>query len=61
MTQDEMAIRLAVLGIVVAAAVNTLIKGGMAYVIGGRALGIRVLTPLFVAATAGLAIAWVMA
>ena len=51
MSQDELAVRVAVTGIVIAAAVNSLVKGGMATVIGGRDVGMRVGGPLLVSAS----------
>ena len=58
MSQDELAVRVAVLGIIVAAAVNTVVKGGMATVIGGRHVGLRVGLPLLASAVLGLLAAW---
>lgn len=58
MGQDELALRIAALGIVLAAAVNTLVKGGMAMAIGGRELGRTVTLPLAACALAGLVTAW---
>jgi len=59
MSQDDMLPHVAVTAIVIAAAVNNLVKGGMAGVIGGRQLGVRVAVPLLVASLAGLfAVRW---
>jgi uncharacterized membrane protein (DUF4010 family) len=58
MSQDELATRVAVMGIVIAAAVNSLVKGGMATVIGGREVGLRVGVPLLTSVVAGLLLAW---
>jgi uncharacterized membrane protein (DUF4010 family) len=58
MSQDELALKVAVAGIVIAAAVNSLVKGGMAAVVGGRAVAWRVGAPLFATAAAGLALVW---
>ncbi len=58
MSRDDLAINVAVTGVVTAAAVNTLTKGGMAAVIGGRAIGLRVGLPLLASAAGGLASAW---
>jgi hypothetical protein len=44
----------------IAASVNSLVKGGMAVAIGGRALGARVGIPLLLASIAGLAILVIM-
>ena len=58
MTQNDLAIPVAVTGIVLAGAVNSLVKGGMAIFIGGKALGLRVALPLLAAAAAGLVTVW---
>lgn len=58
MTQEDLTLRIATLGIVIAAAVNSLTKGGMAMTIGGRALAWRVGLPLSVSAVSGLLLAW---
>jgi uncharacterized membrane protein (DUF4010 family) len=58
MSQDELAVRVAVMGIIIAAAVNTLVKAGMATVIGGRQVGLRVGVPLLASAVIGLLTAW---
>jgi uncharacterized membrane protein (DUF4010 family) len=46
------------IGLLIAGAVNSLVKGAMAGVIGGRTLGLRVGLPLLGGACAGLAAAW---
>lgn len=58
MSQDDLLPRVAVMAIVTAAAVNNLVKGGMAVVIGGRQLGVRVALPLLAASLAGLFVVW---
>lgn len=60
MSQQDLVISLAVFGIVIAASMNSLLKGAMSFVIGGRALGIRVFAPLTIAATAGPLVAWLL-
>lgn len=45
-------------GIVLAAAVNSVVKAGMVLVIGGRRLGLRTTLPLVLAAAVGLALVW---
>ncbi|MCO6412433.1 MAG: MgtC/SapB family protein [Thiogranum sp.] len=60
MSQDELALQVAGFGIIIAAAVNSLVKATMAAVIGGRVIGLRVGLPLLVAAVSGLLIAWLM-
>ncbi|MEX2523524.1 MAG: MgtC/SapB family protein [Gammaproteobacteria bacterium] len=54
MSHDDLTIRVAVVGIVIAAAANSLCKGGMAAVIGNRETGLRVGLPLLASAAAGL-------
>lgn len=46
MSRDDLALPIAVTGIIIAASVNNLIKSGMAIFIGGRQIGIRVGLPL---------------
>ncbi len=48
----------AVFSIVLAAAVNSLVKAGMALSIGGRGVGLRVGVPLLLAAATGIIMAW---
>jgi uncharacterized membrane protein (DUF4010 family) len=54
MSQDDLLLSTAVSGIVIAAAVNSMVKGGMATFIGGRVVGMRVGLPLLVSAIGGL-------
>jgi uncharacterized membrane protein (DUF4010 family) len=54
---DDVALDTALLGIVIAASVNSLVKGGMALSIGGKRLGRLVLAPLSAAVASGLAAA----
>ena len=58
MSQDDLVLPVAVTGIVIAAAVNSLVKGGMATFIGGRRIGLRVGLPLLAAAAGGLLSVW---
>jgi uncharacterized membrane protein (DUF4010 family) len=58
MTATDLSVRVAVMGMVIAAAVNNLAKASMAAVIGGTAIGVRVGLPLVVSALAGPVIAW---
>jgi uncharacterized membrane protein (DUF4010 family) len=58
MSQDDVDPRVAVTAIVIAAAVNNLVKGGMAATVGGRQLGMRVALPLLFASLAGLLAVW---
>ena len=57
-SQDDLALPVAVTGIVIAAAVNSVVKGCMAAFIGGRKIGLRVGAPLLVGATGGLLSTW---
>ncbi len=54
MSQQELPVSVAVTGIMIAAAVNSVVKGGMALIIGGQAIGWRVFLPLATAAMAGV-------
>jgi uncharacterized membrane protein (DUF4010 family) len=58
MSQDALVMPVAVTGIVVAAAVNSLVKGGMAMFVGGHKIGLRVGLPLLGGAIGGLVSAW---
>lgn len=55
MSQDGLSPQTAVLGIVIAATVNNLVKAGMAGVIGKKALGLKVAGPMILSLAAGLA------
>lgn len=57
-TVNHLPISTAVLGITIAASVNSLVKGGMAAAIGQRSLAIRVMLPMFVAVILGLITAY---
>jgi len=58
MSDEGLGLTTAAVGVVIAGAVNTLVKGAMAGVIGGRPMGRRVALPLAAAAGAGLFSAW---
>jgi uncharacterized membrane protein (DUF4010 family) len=58
MSQSEISLQVAVIGIMIAASANSLTKGGMALAIGGRALGWRVLLPLGIGALLSLVVAF---
>jgi uncharacterized membrane protein (DUF4010 family) len=60
MSQDELTLRIAVTGIVIAAAVNSLFKSGMATFVGGRKVGLRVGLPLLGSAIGGLMSVWAL-
>lgn len=60
MVPDSLDLQAAALALLIAAAVNSVAKGIMALVIGGRALGLRVLVPLVVAIGVGGAVYFVM-
>ncbi len=51
-------VRVAVTGVVIAAASNCLVKGGMAAAIGGKRLGLAVAVPLVAAAVVGSLAVW---
>lgn len=61
MSQSSIATETAVIGIVLASAVNNIVKSGMAGVIGPKALGTRVAVPMGLSLLAGLAVAGVHA
>jgi len=54
MSEQDVALRVAAAGIVIATGSNSLLKAGMALVIGGRSLGLRVLLPLATGAVLAL-------
>lgn len=53
MSRDGLALEVAVLGIIIAAIVNSALKGAMAGLIGGRALALQAMVPLWVASAIG--------
>ena len=59
MSTQEITISIAIMGIVIAATSNTFLKGILAFSIGGRGIGLRVMIPLFIAALFGVLGAWV--
>lgn len=56
LSQNGLALHTAAYGIVIAAAVNSLVKAAIASVVGGWGVGLRVGIPLLVSAGAGLAV-----
>jgi len=58
MSTDSLAMTTAVVGIVLAAAVNNLVKSGMAWGIGNRRVGVLVAGPMVISLIVGLSIAW---
>lgn len=60
MSVADLSLDVAILGIVIAASSNTLVKAVLAVVVGGLDLGMRVLLPLLATAGAGLATFWLM-
>ena len=60
MAEESIAVETAVLGIIIASAVNNLVKTGMAGVIGTRTLGLWVAGPMVLSLTAGLLTAWLV-
>ncbi|WP_250655981.1 MgtC/SapB family protein [Alkalimarinus coralli] len=59
-TANQLSVSTAVTGITLAAAVNSLVKGGMAATIGHRALAVRVMLPLLMAVVSGLTVAYLI-
>lgn len=60
MSASGLDLNTAVVGIIIAASVNNVVKAGIAFVIGPVALGRRVAIPMLIATVAGLSIAWAM-
>ncbi|XKH00350.1 MgtC/SapB family protein [Marinobacter nauticus] len=58
MSNNDLAMSVAVVGIVIAAAVNNLVKSGMAWSIGNRQTGLLVGGPMVLSLAAGLLVAW---
>nr|MBS0021141.1 MgtC/SapB family protein [Gammaproteobacteria bacterium] len=58
MSQDELAVRMVVTGVVVAASMNSLVKGITAGFLGGKTLALRVGVPLWITAGLGLGALW---
>ncbi|MDY6841635.1 MAG: DUF4010 domain-containing protein [Pseudomonadota bacterium] len=58
MSNDSLAMSTAVIGIVIAAATNNLVKSGMAGIIGNRHTGLLVGVPMVLSLAAGLLVAW---
>jgi len=58
MTHEDLALPVAAMGVVIAASVNSLVKGAMATAIGGRGIGARVALPLLASVFGGLLSAW---
>jgi len=58
MSNNGLAMDAAVLGIVIAAAVNNLVKSGIAWTIGNREAGLLVAVPMVLSLGAGLLVAW---
>jgi uncharacterized membrane protein (DUF4010 family) len=61
MSNDDLALRVATMGIVLAASANCITKGCMAAVIGGREIGLRVGLPLLATSIGGLIAVWLLA
>nr|MDA3870536.1 DUF4010 domain-containing protein [Gammaproteobacteria bacterium] len=60
MSEDGLMLHITVTGIVIAAAVNSIFKGGMATFVGGHHIGLRVGLPLLASAVGGLLTIWLM-
>lgn len=58
MSNNGLAMDTAVLGIVIAAATNNLVKSGMAWIVGNRQTGFYVAGPMLLSLGAGLLVAW---
>lgn len=56
--QDAATMTISAIGIVLAGAVNSLVKAGMAFAVGGPGVGARAAVPLAVAAAIGLVAVW---
>lgn len=60
MSVAEVQLRVASMGVVIAAAANTLTKAGLAGVVGGGRIGLFVGIPLLVSAVSGVLLGWLM-
>ncbi|WP_372881370.1 MgtC/SapB family protein [Psychromonas sp.] len=60
MSRVDLALDVAVLGIVIAASTNTLVKAGLAMIVGGKTMFLLVFLPLFISAAAGLVLIWLL-
>ncbi len=58
MSTDQLAMNTAVIGIVIAAATNNMVKAGMTWVIGQRQMGWLVGIPMVLSLVAGMTVAW---
>lgn len=58
MSTEQLAMNTAVIGIVIAAATNNMVKAGMAWGIGHRQTGLLVGIPMLLSLIAGIAVAW---
>lgn len=58
MSEQDLALRIAAIGILIAAGVNSLVKAGMAAAFGGRAVALHVGVPLVGSVVLGWAIGW---
>ncbi|MGB5444680.1 MAG: hypothetical protein WBM99_04160, partial [Psychromonas sp.] len=60
MSRVDLSLDVAVLGIVIAASTNTLVKAGLAIIVGGKNMLLQVFLPLFMSASAGLLVTWLI-
>lgn len=60
MSQNDLGVEVATVGIIIAAAVNNAVKGAVALIIGGHDIGLRVALPLAASSMAGLIIGWLL-
>jgi uncharacterized membrane protein (DUF4010 family) len=58
MSEADLVLRIAVTGILIAAAIKSLVKGGMATGVGGRNIWLRIGIPLLGGAIGGLVSVW---
>lgn len=58
LSNDGLAMDAAVMGIVIAAAMNNMVKSGIAWVVGNRQTGLLVAVPMALSLSAGLLVAW---
>ncbi|HEY5715519.1 MAG TPA: MgtC/SapB family protein [Psychromonas sp.] len=60
MSRVDLSLDVAVLGIAIAASINTLVKAGLAVTVGGKTMLLQVFLPLFISAGAGPIVIWLM-
>lgn len=60
MSRADLSLDVAVSGIVIAASTNTLVKAGLAVIVGGKNMALQVFLPLFMSAFTGLLVTWLI-